>query len=270
MSWHPLETVLAITETATFSLYELVGEKMVCVRKILRDYIEKEVQNHEVPNGPASPPSTATTHLLDEHETEHQSLRFSSCGKYLFNHRWNTFLSLSDLRNLGQDKFSSASVLAAFAAEGDRATFWYRGITPNHPVVMQENMLYSASQQRFKIFNIRTYLVLGWAADANNLWDPIDLLKKNGPHTWYRRVLCAIPQSLGGWQATLIWPDDTNARLCVVFFPREFTGEDVSMKTVLCPITAGDLMKMVKVGDDWLKGHAGSCPYHLGIPAATQ
>jgi len=270
MSWHPSELSLFITGTDDLALYDVEESEARCVRTISRKYVEESVAKLDKPNGAASPPSTATTHILDEYETELQSLRFSSCGTYLFNHRWNTFLTVASLRNTHQDTFSSASVLASFAAEGDRKNYWSRGITPSHPIAMQENMFYSASQQRFKIFNIRTYLVLGWAADANSLWDPIDLTKKDDPPTWYRRVLCAIPQSLGGWQATLIWPDEPEARLWVVFFPREFTGGDEKPKTVLCPIKAGELMETVRRGDDWLKGHAESCPYHLGIPAATE
>lgn len=69
LSWHPHEASLFATGISQLSLFELDDGAINCVRIIPRDYVESQVAKLETPNGPASPPSTATTHILDEHET---------------------------------------------------------------------------------------------------------------------------------------------------------------------------------------------------------
>jgi hypothetical protein len=133
-----------------------------------------------------------------------------------------------------------------------------------HPRIMYENVLYASGQHRFKIFRIRTYIVLGWSAEGNNLFaNPVPKF------TWYRRVLCAVPQSMSTWQATLIWATASNPEhyLAVVLFPPP--GEDVRLPQVIhTPLKFVQLQvtNIKKNGDDddgWLRGHAFGCPYRL-------
>jgi hypothetical protein len=122
---------------------------------------------------------------------------------------------------------------------------------------MKENRLYAAGQQRFKIFKIRSYLVLGWSADGMNLWENKDSLP-----TWYRRVLCAIPLSLGNWRATLVWPKAPSQLLMVLLHPPETLADP------RLPVSITTNLRVSQMGPEhqgWLKGHAAGCPYHLGI-----
>jgi len=133
-----------------------------------------------------------------------------------------------------------------------------------HPHIMYENVLYASGRHRFKIFRIRTYIVLGWSAEANNLFaHPVPKF------TWYRRVLCAVPQSMSTWQATLIWPTAAKREhyLAVVLFPP--SGGDVRLPQVIhTPLKFYKLqVTNIKKNDDdddgWLRGHAFGCPYKL-------
>ena len=132
-------------------------------------------------------------------------------------------------------------------------------IPPNHPRIMKENRLYATGEHRFKIFKIRSYLVLGWSADGTNLWS-----KLGETPTWYRRVLCAIPLSLGNWRAALIWPKAPRQLLTVLFYPPE------SCTDPRLPVSITTHLQAAQLNPDypgWLQGHAGGCPYHLGVTA---
>src|SRR5690606_31641664 len=102
----------------------------------------------------------------------------------------------------------------------------------------------------FKIFKIRSYLVLGWSADWKNLWQNLE--QDNRP-TWYRRVVCAVPLSLSRWRAILIWPRPKDERLTVILYPPE------SLKIPSLPVSIMSPLSFKKLSPTdrskgWLKG----------------
>jgi hypothetical protein len=148
-------------------------------------------------------------------------------------------------------------------------------ISPNHPRVMYEDILYSTDQQRFKLFRIRTYLVLAWAADGTNFFELPDSFRpsstvRDNKFTWDRRVLCAIPKPFANWIGTLVWPMKKGQRLLVVLFPPE--GQEIAFpKVIFCPLKSGQLLPdgyQIEVAhgsqtNGWVKSHASGCSYHL-------
>jgi hypothetical protein len=187
--------------------------------------------------------------LKDE---ENFDFQYSCCSLYLFNQAWNRFVDVQDA-----DPDMGGIHLIEQLSKG-KSDPWV-SISSDHPLVMKENRLYAAGQQRFKIFKIRSYLVLGWSAEGTNLWwEKLDKLKP----TWYRRVICAIPLSLGNWRATLIWPKMPNESLTVLLHPPE------SFMDPRLPVSIATPLKPSQMGPKypgWLKGHAAGCPYHLGM-----
>lgn len=225
-------------------------------------------------------------------------LHFSTCGQFAFSEGWNCFAWVKDLEN-PVSRLSGRRVVKTFTTEiqqllqrfdcaaqeeldkhllelrreGDNnPNSVYTTVEPRpqwtlpelHPRIMYENVLYASGQHRFKIFRIRTYLVLGWSAEGNNLFaHPVPKF------TWYRRVLCAVPQSMSTWQATLIWATASNPEhyLAVVLFPPP--GGDVRLPQVIhTPLKFVQLqVTNIKKNDDdddgWLRGHASGCPYRL-------
>jgi len=188
----------------------------------------------------------------------------------LYTGKWDAFLRVEDLVR-ETELITGDAVLAHWSKDhepGFQAELWDE-IPINHPEIMYENVLYTVGQHRFKIFVIRTYVVLGWAADGNNLF------RKFEPQewTWCRRVICAIPQSLGRWTATLIWPSDWNSHLTIVLFPPAL-DKIVLPRVIFSPLTPDNLYPSRERDpplkgewvDGWLRGHAGDCPYHLRQP----
>jgi len=186
------------------------------------------------------------------------------------------------------------TVLLGFSMDKSRSENLWREPSQRHPLVMYEDVLYAVGQQRFKIFRIRTFLVLGWSADGLNLFVPAKGLatkakvaqenkaeEEEKPHvkshskfTWYRRVLCAIPNSLSSSTAILVWPRPWNLRhhLTVILFPKADSKEISFPKVIFSPLTPVSLQsdddwkdENHDYKDGWLRGHAFECPYHLKL-----
>lgn len=218
----------------------------------------------------------------------------------MFSKTWDAFADLFELvKNPVPPRFDT--VLGGFGRDVvQRGTPW-KSIHKDHPRIMYEGVLYAAGQHRFKIFRIRTYIVLAWAADGMNLYEypvpfvdsnpqgslsPLSALeartndgsadsgakKDDNPPTWYRRVLCAIPKPYSGWTATLLWPSSGNGRLVVVMFPSN-PKKTAAPAILFCPATADKLnpdetRTKITAGhlvhrDGWIRSHAAGCAYHL-------
>ncbi|KAG8795669.1 hypothetical protein FRC17_008110, partial [Serendipita sp. 399] len=265
---HPSEDVFAISLRDELQIVRVIEDMTVClIHKVSTDQLRSPyVQVYTKPNGPASPPSTENTSIQINSESspkyrhiktqypagdEDFAFQWSCCSRFLYNQSWNRFVEVSTLDQGPQENRPFIYQLS------DQEGVNWNSISSERPVVMEEDVLYAADQQRFKIFKIRTYLVLGWSADGTNLW-----WKKLDRTTWYRQVICAIPLSLINWRATMIWPKAKDHRLVVVFHPVE-TGEELQFPvSISSPLLSKEIVPEY-VG--WLKGHAAGCPYHLGI-----
>lgn len=194
---------------------------------------------------------------------------FSTCGKFLYSANWDIFANVQDL--LDPTSIPDGSkVLESFKSELEEKRVW-KEVPQNHPEVLFEDVLYASGQNRFKIFRVRTYLVLGWSADGNNLYYP-QPQNDELAYTWYRRILCAIPRSREMWKATLIWPGPYRSldHLSVVLFPAPDSVEYQLPRIIFTPLTAINLLaeegNKDANGDDtdgWFRGHAFGCPYHF-------
>jgi hypothetical protein len=275
-AFHPAWNVVAVT---TASGVLLIDYTNMAAPRIVRNITKEEVEKGmRVPfpkrdQGKASPPSTRETQFK-ENEDEQAPLYFSECGSYLFSRTWDQFADLFELVEDPMLPPRYESVLRSFKQDFvQRGTPW-KSIHTDHPRVMYEGVLYAAGQHRFKIFRIRTYIVLAWAADGRNLYEyPVPFVdsqhhedresagagaspsmtsiigtevvktseaKDDNPPTWYRRVLCAISLPYANWTATLIWPATGESRLIVVLFPPN-PQETVAPTLLFCPDTVNKL-----------------------------
>ena len=96
---------------------------------------------------------------------------FSKCGKYIYHTEWDRFASLGDLLNLDNEP-NASRILSMFKGEVEKMGDPWSTISPSRPTILYEDVLYAAGQQRFKIFRIWSYIVLGWAADGNSFFRP--------------------------------------------------------------------------------------------------
>jgi len=191
-------------------------------------------------------------------------LRFSTCGDYLYSQGWHVFA-------LVQDLFQSKGVPAGTAVlkkcfmECRKETMWKRP-PDSHPLVLEEDVLYGGKQHRYKVFRVRDYLVLGWSADPMSFFRPEKQLVKP---TWYRRVICAIPQTISAQKAVVLWPSDPELCVAAVFFTDIGVGKPILPTAILSPLkgsamsVSGEMDEGRNFVDGWLRGHAFGCPYHL-------
>ncbi|KAF2676314.1 hypothetical protein K458DRAFT_183124 [Lentithecium fluviatile CBS 122367] len=294
-SFHPSRNMLVVTTAGGIMLIDLTDTAHPrVVRNIPKEVVDTEmrVTLPKRDEGKASPPSTRQTQS-SEQDTDQAPVYFSNCGSYLYSRTWDIFADLADLLD-GAQWPRAETVIRGFKQDTIRAGTPWKTINPSHPRVMYEDVLYAAGQHRFKIFRIRTYVILAWAADGMNLYkEPVPFVDPGsqeaespeakssfvpetkdvrGPSTWYRRVLCAIPKRFANWTSTLLWPSSGHGRLIVVLFPSD-RKEVEAPKILFCPDTVDNLdpdeTRTVKTGghvvhrDGWIRSHASGCAYHL-------
>ncbi|KAK4225655.1 hypothetical protein QBC38DRAFT_546656 [Podospora fimiseda] len=273
----PTMEIMAVTTTSGLRFYDMTNlASPVLLREIPRSAVEENmrIKLQKADGGKASPPSTRDS-LSTITEAGQDPLYFSTCGRYIFARTWDIFANLSDILDVNSTP-RGMPVLDFFAAEialSKPIGGPWAQISPQHPRVMYEDVLYSAGQQRFKIFRIRTYISLGWSADGSNYFVTCPD-QPTFQFTWYRRVLCAIPKGFASWSATLLWPSETSSyrRLVVIMFP---TGGDTASvdrpKVIFTPVTGESLVPDESYLDDsgtvhldgWIRSQAAGCAYHL-------
>lgn len=191
-------------------------------------------------------------------------MRFSTCGRYLYSQGWHVFASVRDLFH-APNVPSGLSVLNSCFRERRREVLWKQPAS-SHPVVLVEDVLYSGEQHRFKVFRVRDYLVLGWSADAMNFFKPKEELTEP---TWFRRVICAIPQSIGSQRAKVLWPAEQDLHVAAVFCSASGLGKPILPTVIFSVLKGSDMLVRAETDeggnfvDGWLRGHAFRCPYHL-------
>lgn len=305
--FHPTEPLIAITCADQYLICKYGIDGFSVLRTIDAAEARATLFIPGKPNGPSSPPSTDET-VKEAPVTGLPPIYFSTCGTFLFSRDWDAFAWVKDVKShdvvlSGRAVLDSFMEEAAEARKADESRRVVRApnadearrteathttdtsgstepepapgqwlLTEMHPPVMYEGTLYAVGRHRLKIFRIRTYIVLGWAADADNLWWPvIEDPKKEAPQpkdpTWYRRVLCAIPQSMSTWRAVLYWPPGRDACFTLVLFP---TPESRSSAAESMPTVIYTTRSWLDVyspnngfGIEWLRGHASGCPYQL-------
>jgi hypothetical protein len=297
--FHPNGSLLLLTTEAELIVHNVSKpDAPVLLQQIPLQVVHSKLRTNlaKTDRGIASPQSTKETQASEESGTstsfnpeaphpltmvrlDHLEVQFSTCGRYIYSQDWDLFALTDDLRKPHQVP-DPIHVLNSFQTYSAALPDPWSAVDPAHPRVMCEDVLYACGQQRFKVFRIHAFAILGWAGDGTNFFDmpqaaePQDEDSKGTTtttrdFTWYRRTLCTIPMDFATWRLWLVWPARAEQRVFAVMMPVD-DKDDTHPTVIYCRDRVEDLRpdpedidKKEGHLDRWIRSHAGGCAYHI-------